>query len=112
MTLWTALERRFDQTVTRNAFASYNTRGDRSYSTMANTYVARVEGVQDLVKGPDGRDVIARTRVFVGPTSTGGVPAFTVQDKITLPDNTTPNILNVATLRDRSGVNHQVVYLG
>jgi hypothetical protein len=112
MTLWRTVARQLSQTATRNAFAGYNSRGDASFSTTATTFPVRVAGDQRLVKGPDGRDVLARTAVYVGPSSTGGTPSFTVQDRITLPDDTTPPIVNVETYPEVDGVTFQVVRCG
>ena len=108
-----AVHRRMDQTVTVSVHSGMNTYGDPQYSTGTASHKARVEGTQRLVKGPDGRDVMARTVVYVGYTTAGVAPTITVQSKLTLPDATTPPIIAVDTLRMRSGgTDHQVVYLG
>lgn len=107
------LERRFDQTVTVQARSGTNAYGDPSYSTASASHKARVEGVQRLVKGPDGRDILATTRVFVGCTTAGVVPTVTMESKVTLPGGTVPPILSVETHRKRTGgTDHQVVYCG
>jgi hypothetical protein len=112
MTLWRTLAGQLSQTATRNAFAGYNSRGDPSFSTSATTFPVLVAGKQGLTKGPSGRDVLYRQEVYVGPSSTGGTPNFTVQDRVTLPDATTPPIVNVGTFPERSGVSFQVLYCG
>jgi len=112
MTLHRVLRGRLNQTVTVAAYAGNNAYGDASYASSATTYVARVEGKQHEVVDTRGQDVLARGMVFIGPTSTGGLPAVKVQDKVTLPDGTTPPLLAVDTVRDRDGVNHQVLHYG
>lgn len=107
------LEARMDQTVTLKAFAGYNAYGDASFSTASATHQARVEGVQRLVKGPDGRDTLATTRVFVGTSTASTAPSITIDTQVTLPDGTKPPILAVDTHRKLSGgTDHQVVYFG
>lgn len=112
MALHAALQKRFEQTVTVKAHAGYNSRGDMTFATSASTHKARWDGKQHLVKGPDGRDVMAQGTLYVGPTSTGGAPALTVNAELTLPDGKKARILAVDTVRDRSAVNHQAVHLG
>lgn len=114
MTLHSIGRALFDQTVTvKTVTTGVSFYGDPSVSTSASTYAARVEGKQHLVKGPDGRDVLARTVVYVGTTSTGGTPSgIGVNDLITLPDGSTPPILAVDTMRDGNSVHHAVVHCG
>lgn len=112
MSLESSLRSLMDQTVTRNAAATLGFRGQETFSTTTQTYAARVEGHQHVVVNPEGKEVLAKTVIYVGTTSTGGVPAFTVNDKITLPDASTPPILSVDTVRDASGVHHQAVHCG
>lgn len=103
---------RFDQTVTRNAKGAVGFDRSVTYSTTAQTYRARVETALHLVTNGKGEEVLARTAVYLAPTSTGGVPVFTAEDQITLPDGTTPDILSVETLRDFHAPHHQVVHCG
>jgi len=111
VTIAAALRARMDQTITVHATAGYNSRGDASWSTTAVTYEARVEAKTRLLKGALGRDQLATTTVYVGLSSTGAVPSIGQQDRVTLPDGTTPTLVRVDTLRDRTGVHHQVLYL-
>ena len=109
------LEHRMDQTVTVYAHRGYNSVGDVQFSTASASHKARVEKVQRLVKGPDGRDVIATTRVCVGYTTAGVAPTVTVQSKLVLPDGTSPPILSVDTHRKMvgtAGTDHQSVWCG
>jgi len=50
------------------------------------------------------REVVAKARVYFS-----GVPGWGMSDRITLPDGTTPVILNIETYPDEDGEHHQVV---
>lgn len=112
MSLQGQLRTLLDQTVTRKTATGIGLRGNTTYSTATTTYAARVEGHQHVVIDVAGKEVVAKTVVYVGTTTTGGTPAFTVRDQITLPDGTTPVILSIDTVRDESGVHHQAVHCG
>lgn len=88
------LRRRLTQTVTKYAFAGYKANGDPRLSTSPVSYPARMENSQHLVTGRDGRDVLAKSVTYLGPSSSGD-PTFMVEDKIVLPDGTSPRILAV-----------------
>jgi hypothetical protein len=110
MSLEGELRSLMNQSLTRRGNSGYNSRGDIQYSTGTTTYACRQEARRHMVKDGGGRDVVAHHEVFVGTTSTGGVPAITVQDKVTLPDNTSPLLIAVETVRDESGTHHQVLH--
>lgn len=113
MTAKLLVHRWMDQTLTVHAVSGYKSVGDPTYSTASASHACRVEKVQRLVKGPDGRDVLATTRVFVGTTTAAVAPTVTVQSKVTLPDGTVPKLLAVDTQRKRAGgTDHQVLYFG
>jgi hypothetical protein len=112
MTLNRVLRARLNQTITVNAFASRNLVGDPTYSTSATTYTAREEQRHHQTVGPDGRDVLSRGLIYVGLSSTGGTPSIKVNDKVTAPDNTIRPLVNVETLRDRTGIHHQILHYG
>ena len=107
-----SVHRYMNQTVTVKSGSGYNAVGDATLSTGTASHKVRVEKIQKLVTGPDGRDVVATTVLYVGYTTAGVAPTITVQSKLTLPDNTTPPILAVETHRMRTGgTDHQVIYL-
>lgn len=99
----------FDQTVTVRRSTGQNSRGDRLYSTTAQTYKARQENKTTLVKDRLGQDVVSKTRCFVAATSTG-FPGIHVDDRVTMPDGTQPKLIAVDALRDDVGPNHEVLY--
>ena len=110
MSLEGELRSLMNQTLTRKARSGANSRGDPTYSTGTTSYACRQEARRHMIKDGNGRDVVAHHEVFVGTTSTGGVPAITVEDKVTLPDNTSPLLMSVETVRDESGTHHQVLH--
>lgn len=110
MSLQAELRSLLDQTLTRKANSGFNTRGDPTNSTASTTYACRVEAHRHIVKDASGRDAVVHHTVFVGTTSTGGVPAIGLNDRITLPDGTVPLLVAVDTVRDESGTHHQELH--
>lgn len=105
------LATRLTSTVTVWAFTGMNSRGDRTFATSASKYPARLEALQHFVQGKDGRDVLAKSRCFVGPTTAGTAPTITVEDKVQFPDGTQPILLAVDTGSNRDGTtNHQLLH--
>lgn len=72
----------------------------------ARSYRGLVEQGNTLIRDATGSEVVARTTVYVY-TTTG---AITVEDRITLPDGTTPAILDVRVFADENGTHHKVIY--
>lgn len=99
MTMPGPLLHRMRQQISRRAFTGFSVRGDPTFSTAVTRYPARTEGYQHLVTGKDGRDVMSKTVTYIGPSSSGD-PVFTVEDRIILPDGTTPRILAVDSYPD------------
>jgi hypothetical protein len=114
LALHAALRTRLDQTIEVWPYAGTNLAGGKLFSSSAAVmYMAREEAKQHEVVDPQGKRVLARGRIFVGPTSTGGAPSVSVTDRLFPPGSTTPlPLLAVETLRDRTGVHHQVVSHG
>ena len=101
-------------TVSVASFASQDAYGGRSHGT-AVTYPCRVEHKQTLVRGVDGRNTVAASKVLIGPTSTGGYPGLTVQDKLLINGGTdAPPILAVGRMGDgiSTGTYYEVAFLG
>ena len=101
-----------DQTCTVTTFSAKNEVGDRSVSG-AVTYPCRQEIKQHLVINTQGQEVVSRSKVFVGESSTGGLPTgFTPDDLFTDPDGNTPPVLSVDTFGSASLARHAVFHLG
>lgn len=69
------------------------------------TYNARVVYKNKMVVSTDGREVIAKGVVYCTATS-----QISTEDKITLPDSTTPQIINSELYPDESGSHHSQIY--
>ena len=91
-------------TVTIAALSGLSTDG---YATATygsgTTYAARVLGKQHLVRSFAGIEETAKTMVWIASTST-----FAPSVQITLPDDTTPELLSLTAVPDEDGVHHTV----
>lgn len=93
-------------------FTGYDAYGAPSYSATATTHPARVSLRSKAIKDRLGRDVIAQSRVYIGPSSTGGLPDLDVEDRLVLPDGSNGSILMVDKLDDEVAAHHVVAYCG
>lgn len=89
-------------TVKIEAATGINDYGALSYSTAPTTHAAYIQAGNQLVVGPDGREVVSRAKVYVLSTSA----SIGVQDRITMPGGDIPRILNVGVLNDVDGQHH------
>jgi hypothetical protein len=94
----------FPFTVYHAEFASRDAYGEKNYGSEAG-YSARIINKQKLVRGADGQNVLSSGQVWLL-----GAPAIDVEDKITLPDNSTPPILATERFSDENGWHHTKVY--
>jgi hypothetical protein len=102
-------------TVSINAWLSQSVSGQPSYSPTATTHPCRIEMKNHLVVNWEGREVLAKGRVFLGTTFGGSVPVPSVKDKITLPVEYTPlspPILAVNVQPDEMGTHHVTLEIG
>jgi hypothetical protein len=93
-------------TVSHAALASRDGYGKPTFGT-ATSYSARVLNRHVLVKDRQGREVIARTVVWLA-----GTPTIDPEDRVTLADGTTPPILAVEKYPDEAGAHHVKLFLG
>ena len=98
-------------TVAINAFVRHSVSGASTYD-MANTkeYPAYIQIKNHLIVDKQGREILARGRVFLGSAD---VPS--VEDLITLPAEyvpRTPPILAINVANDESGNHHTVLEIG
>lgn len=96
----------FTETITHEEFGGRNSYSKRSFGSPAN-YSARVVKINKLVKASDGGEVLSTTQVWIQ-----GTPTVTPEDRITLPDGTTPIILSVEKYPDDNGDHHVKVFMG
>lgn len=93
-------------TVSHSELASRDEYGAPTYGTETD-YTARVLYKQQKVVRSDGREVLARGVMWIA-----GTPTIDPEDRITLPDDSTPVILAVERVPDESGIHHVKVYFG
>ena len=104
MALSRFIARRLGDSCTRKTFTGTNTYGDATYSTATASYQCRNEEKLHMVVGSNGKDVLARGFLVVGPTSSGGNPTVEPQDLIVLSDGTNPNIVMIETYSNSAGI--------
>lgn len=98
--------------ISHAAFTSYDSAGAPTYAT-ATSHPARIERKAKLVRTVDGREVVATTKVLMGPsTSSGALPGVTAQSKLTLPDGTSPTVLMVYNARDDVAAYYECAWCG
>ncbi len=91
--------RRADGSVIRDGY------GKPTYGALV-TYPARVEGKNQLVRAATGDERASTTMV----TLAGG-PTIGTEDKLTLPDGSSPGIVAIATVPGASGTHMTILYL-
>ena len=97
-------------TITHQAVASRDEYGVPTYGT-GTSYTARVVYKNSRIKSQrrgSETDVIADGHIWISGTPTINVD----NDRITLPDNSTPILLSVERWPDESGLHHVKVYFG
>jgi hypothetical protein len=90
-------------TITIETFASRDGYGERSFGA-PTPVLCRLQEKTERVTIPSGEEVLARGRAYLAE-----ITGVTVEDKITLPDGTTPEILAVPKVNDESGPHHEVI---
>ena len=91
MALSRFVTRRLNDTCVRKTFTGTNAYGDATYSTTPATFQCRNEEKLHMVVGSNGKDVLARGFLVVGPTTGGTNPTVEPQDLITLKNRLSPN---------------------
>ena len=97
-------------TVTIDAWVSQSSSGVPSYAGAPVSYPAYIEVKNRLIIDAQGREIIARGRVFLGATANIGV-----KDKLTLPSGyvpLSPPILAVNQANDELGTHHITLDIG
>ena len=96
----------FGATIDHAPATGFDAYGDPAHST-PTPYRARVLYRARLVRDRNGQQTVSRGEVWIAsPLHVG------LQDKITLPDGTTPNILAAELLTDEAGPSHTHLYFG
>ncbi len=112
MSIADQLQKYLTQTCTVTTFSSKDEKGQRTVSG-AVTYPCRQEVKHHLVLNAQGQEVVARTTVYVGESSTGGLPTtMTPDDLFTDPDSNTPPVIAIDAHPSDSIAQHVTVHLG
>lgn len=108
-----SLDDLFATTITIEQVSSLNDFNVRTYAA-AVTYPARVVNKLSRVVDFEGRETAAMAVVWIAPETTNDtLPTdVTPDDRLTLPDGTTPPILGVNTFDDEDGAHHMKIFLG
>mgnify|MGYP003394488181 FL=1 len=93
-------------TVTHEEFSARSSYGAPAYGSPAS-YRARVSYESSYVRKSDGSEVLARGKVVIA-----GTPTVTPEDRITLPDGSTPQIITANVHADGGGAHHVSVFFG
>jgi len=111
MTLDPELRALMTQSATVNRWTADSAYGVPLYSTAATVYPCRIVRKHQLVLDQQGRQVVSRTAVYLGPSSTG-TPNLTTRDKVTLSDGSEMDLLSVQKHVDDDGSDHHEVAYG
>jgi hypothetical protein len=105
-----ALRSMLRQTITYQAYSALGDQYGQSATFGSEIdFRARVSPTSKLVVTSAGREVVASWVVWLDPGDT----VIGSQDRITLPDGSTPHILTIERLVDERGQSHHTkVYLG
>jgi hypothetical protein len=91
------------ETVVWKPLTGRNSAGEPTYGA-PTTLLCRIERTQRLVVAKDGQYRVSSNTIYLDD-----VYGVTVDDQVTLPNSTTPFILNVETLFDDVGPYNQVI---
>lgn len=95
-------------TITHRTFAARDAYGKAVFSGSGTSYRARVSyETKRTVSRVSGQDALANGVVWIA-----GTPTLKLDDEITLPDGTTPPIINWEMISDENGPHHVKVYFG
>ena len=96
-----------NSTVTLSTRSGHNSYGEPSFGS-GTGYRARIHEKAGFVRTADGETLEITTEVWVNSTK-----AFTVDDRIQLPNGTTPQIVAVNRPFDEDGAQHHIkLFLG
>ena len=106
-----AIDTRFlelmQDTVTIYTKTSLDQYGARAWSASGTTYNSHVQPETSVTVDQDGRQISITATVIIY-----GVATVTSNDKIVLPDGTSPPIISVHQYRDENGSHHTTLRLG
>ncbi len=107
MTIEAAFASMMPSSVVITAPSATDAYGKRTWSASSTTVKCRIQRSRRLIVSQDGKEVPEEGRVYCYGTAT-----VTVNDRLTLPDGTTPPILSVETRNDETGAYVTVISFG
>lgn len=94
-------------TITVAPVSATNAYAKHTWGSATTLKGCRVESGAFKVLDPSGQEVVTSGRVFVP-----NAPTITTEHKLTLPDTSSPRIVQVHKQTDERGAHHVVVYFG
>ena len=94
-------------TVTVFASSTLDKYGKQSYSASGVAHQCRLIWDSRMVRTTDGREILEAGRAIVY-----GMATVDVNDRITLPDGTSPLVTSVSKLKDEFGDHHVAIGFG
>lgn len=94
-------------TITVYGSATLNKYGQQSYSGDGTGYQCRLIWDERMIRTTDGREILEAGRAVVY-----GMATVDVNDKVELPDGSTPLVTSVSELKDEVGDHHTVIGFG
>lgn len=107
MTIEAAFLDLMPSTITLYSQSSRDAYGKQTFSGSGTAVRCRVVPTSDVVRTPDGREVIAAGRVYCY-----GTPTVTVDSRLVLPDGSDAIILSVQVQVDETAAHHTVITFG
>jgi hypothetical protein len=107
MSLEASLQQLMVETVTVAPVTAKDAYGKRTWGTATTFSSCRVQTGNYKVLDSNGQEKVSEGRVYF-PNK----PTITLNDKITLPDGSTPPILSVDFFGDERGDHHTIVHFG
>lgn len=92
------LKKLLKEVLITNAFVNRNSNDEPTFDPIAINVPCRIQRKMVMIPSADGKDVISSCQIF-----TDGAAVIFTDTKITLPDGTTPKILNVYSSPDEFG---------
>lgn len=94
-------------TVTIAAVSTKDAYGKRAWSSPTTFTGCRVQQGDHKILDSLGQEKVANGRVYLA-----NAPTVTLNDKLTLPDGSSPPILAISRLRDERGAHHTILHFG
>lgn len=95
------------RTITVSTWIGANRFAEETYSTSGTSVRCRIERINRNVINATGETVVSSVTIYAASTS-----AIPLTAKVTLPDGSEPNLIQVVPHDDQDGAHHQTLYLG